>query len=127
VKETAGQFVRFGVVGVMNVAINAGFYALLVWLGAHYILASAVGTVLGILNSFVWSKFFVFRAKGDAGSQFGKTLLVYAGQVFVSWTGLAFWIEVVRLDPYLAYVLNVVFVTAASFLGLKYVAFATRN
>lgn len=111
----------------MNVAINAVVYAALVFWGAHYIAASAVGTALGILNSFIWSKFFVFRRPGSTASQFTKTLLVYAVQIVISWGGLAFWIEIIRLDPYVAYALNVLAVTAASFLGLKFFAFRSSD
>lgn len=122
-----GQAFRFGLVGVLNVLINFAVYAGLVWLGAHYLVASAVGTTLGILNSFVWSKFFVFRKEGDVLGQFAKTLMVYLVQTLVSWSGLIVLIEYVGLHPYVAYIANIIFVTTVSFLGLKFFAFGSRR
>lgn len=122
-RETLLQGARFGVVGVLNVTINAVVYASLVYLGAHYILASAAGTTLGILNAFVWSKFFVFNRSGRAWPQLLRTVAVYLIQIAASWTGLVIMIELVGLGPYVAYAANIVVVTLVSFLGLKHFAF----
>ena len=120
---TLRQFARFGVVGVVNVIINAVVYVALVALGVHYIIASICGSTLGVLNSFVMSKFFVFRVEGDGMSQFFKTIGVYAVQFAVSWAGLIILVELVGLNPYLAYAANIVIVTVVSFFGLKLFAF----
>jgi putative flippase GtrA len=122
-RETMAQFARFGVVGVMNVIINAVVYVGLVWLGVHYLIASVCGSCLGVLNSFVMSKFFVFGAEGDGVKQFFKTVGVYGVQFAVSWTGLVILIEIFGLNPYAAYVANIVVVTLVSFFGLKLFAF----
>lgn len=121
------QVARFGVVGLMNVAINAVIYMALVYLGVHYILASAVGAIIGVLNSFVWSRLFVFKTQGKVAPQLVKTLMVYGAQIAISWAGLIVLIEFFHIDPYSAYILNVTIVTLISFLGLKYFAFSTRN
>jgi len=121
------QATRFGLVGVMNVVINAGVYSCLVYLGIHYILASAAGTTIGILNSFLWSKFFVFERKGSTLTQFLRTILVYVIQIAASWTGLVILIELLKMNPYAAYGANIVVVTLISFLGLKYFAFKTES
>lgn len=120
---TFQQLLRFGFVGALNVIINATIYNLLVWLGVHYILASAAGVVFGVANSFILNKLFVFKAKGDTSRQFGKTLLVYAAQNALSWTSLAFWVEIANVGPYWAYWLTIVPVTIASFIGLRFFAF----
>ena len=126
-KTSVIQATRFGVVGVANVIINAAIYSLLVYLGVHYIVASAVGTIAGIMNSYIWSKFYVFRRKGNATKQLFRTILVYSVQISVSWLGLAIMIELLGLDPYSAYAANIVIVTSVSFLGLKYFAFRPDN
>ncbi|MFT3756218.1 MAG: GtrA family protein [Pseudoxanthomonas sp.] len=117
------QAARFVLVGIMNVAINVAVYAGLVHAGVHYILASAAGATLGILNSFAWSKFYVFADKGKAFPQLLRTILVYAVQIVVSWIGLVIMIELLKMNPYAAYAANIFIVTLASFLGLKYFAF----
>lgn len=120
---TLAQVARFGLVGVMNAFINAVIYSCLIYIGLHYILASAIGTIFGILNAFVWSKFFVFGHKGRTLPQLLRTIGVYVVQILVSWIGLVIMIEGLGMNPYLAYAANITVVTAISFLGLKYFAF----
>jgi len=46
------QFHRFIAVGVLNTAVGYGLFALFIFLGLHYILASLFATVLGVLFNF---------------------------------------------------------------------------
>lgn len=125
--RTATQFTRFGLVGVINVAINAVVYSGLVYAGAHYIVASAAGTTLGILNAFAWGRFYVFATRGRAVTQLLRTIAVYLFQIGVSWGGLIVMIELFGINPYAAYAANILVVTLVSFLGLKYFAFRTDD
>lgn len=126
-KTTFIQAARFGLVGVMNVVINAAIYSCLVYVGVHYLLASAAGTIIGIFNAFFWSKFFVFKHKGRALPQLYRTIAVYLMQIVISWSGLVILIELLKMNPYMAYVANIAVVTLASFLGLKHFAFKTEE
>jgi len=122
-KTTFIQALRFGLVGVMNVVINAAIYSCLVYVGVHYVLASAAGTMIGIINAFLWGKFFVFRRNGAALPQLYRTIAVYSIQIAISWAGLVILIELLKMNPYSAYVANIAVVTMVSFLGLKHFAF----
>ena len=60
------QAVKFGAVGVLNTTIDLGLYFLLTrWLGlgAWPVLAKVCSYAAGILNSFLWNKFWTFRSK----------------------------------------------------------------
>ena len=46
------QFHRFLAVGVLNTAVGYGLFALFIFLGLHYVLASLFATVLGVLFNF---------------------------------------------------------------------------
>ena len=122
-KTTFIQATRFGLVGIMNVVINAAIFSYLVYVGVHYLLASAAGAIVGILNSFLWSKFFVFKHKGKALPQLYRTIAVYSMQIAISWAGLVILIELLKINPYMAYAANIAVVTLVSFLGLKHFAF----
>ena len=60
------QAVKFGAVGVLNTGIDLGLYFVLTrWLGlgALPILAKSISYSAGILNSFLWNKFWTFQSR----------------------------------------------------------------
>lgn len=69
-RESAVQLVKYGLVGVLNTLVTLG--TILVcksFLGVNEYVSNALGYVLGVLNSFVWNKRWVFGAKGDVRRQ----------------------------------------------------------
>jgi putative flippase GtrA len=125
-KGRSTEFIRFLIIGSTTALINMAVYGGLVYLGAHYLAASGVGWVLGVAYAFLLNKRFTFRAEGKVSTEALRTLLVYVCQLGVSWAGLALLVEVFKLHPYLAYLINTVVVTAVSFLGLKFFAFRVK-
>jgi putative flippase GtrA len=69
-RKTAGQFVRFGVVGACNTALDFSIYIGLTrgfpfW-GEHFVLAAAISFCFGATSSFIFNTFWTFR-RGDVG------------------------------------------------------------
>jgi putative flippase GtrA len=62
------QFVKFGIVGVSNTLLTFAVYTLLLKvLGVWYLAASAIGFVVGTVNSFLLNRRWTFRGHiGDA-------------------------------------------------------------
>ena len=56
------QIFRFLVVGGINTVFGYGIFALLLWLGLHYSIASLLSTVLGILFNFKTTGLIVFKS-----------------------------------------------------------------
>jgi putative flippase GtrA len=58
------QFIRFGLVGVLNTLVDASFYFLLSRSGLipSLILAKGVSYTVGMLNSFYWNKSWTFQS-----------------------------------------------------------------
>ena len=70
------QAVKFGAVGILNTAIDLGLYFVLTrWLGLGGlpVVAKSISYTAGILNSFLWNKFWTFQSR--AGTM--KTLLPF--------------------------------------------------
>ncbi|MDR1343560.1 MAG: GtrA family protein [Prevotellaceae bacterium] len=59
------QLVRYLMVGGLNTAFGYGVYALLIWMGAHYTVATLVSTVAGILFNFKTYGALVFKNKSN--------------------------------------------------------------
>lgn len=77
------QFIKFGIVGFMNTAIDFAVLNLLMWRTGIYegewiLLFNAVSFSVAITNSYFWNKYWTFRAKGPAIApvQMGQFLIV---------------------------------------------------
>ncbi|MBN1412011.1 MAG: GtrA family protein [Spirochaetales bacterium] len=70
------QLVKFGLVGFLNTSITYITYAVLVWLGVYYIIASVIGFILSVLNAVYWNNKHVFKADGSSK----RSILVQGNQ-----------------------------------------------
>ena len=61
--ESIKQFFRFGTVGILNTAIDIGFFYILTnYAHLHYIFASTISFTLGIINSYIWNRIWTFKS-----------------------------------------------------------------
>lgn len=61
------QFVKFGLVGVLNTLLTLAVTLLLNVAGVYYIAASGIGFLVGTVNSFLLNRSWTFRGhRGDA-------------------------------------------------------------
>ena len=68
--KTLVQLFKYGVIGVMNTLITAiSFYLLNTWLGVPYGPSNIIGYVLGVINSFIWNRNWVFKNKENVKRQ----------------------------------------------------------
>ena len=125
------QFIKFGMVGVTNTAVSYAIYALILWLGGHYLVASVVSFVISVAWSYLLNNRFVFKKSEDETRVWWKALL----KAYVSYgiTGLVLanillylWIDVLGINQYLAFVINLVFTIPVNFLLNKLWAFKTE-
>ena len=96
------QFVKFGLVGVLNTLISEGLYVIIVFFGGHYLLASLVGFVLSVLNAYYWNSKYVFKEVPDGEKRVWwkallKTYAAYAGGYLLNVVLLIFWIDVLKI------------------------------
>jgi len=122
------QFFKFGIVGVSNTLISLGCYYLLVWLGAHYLLANTVGFVLSVINSYVWNSRFVFKEKTERSEAkaFAKVFLSYGVSFCLSSVLMLLFVQVLGISEYLAPILRLVFTIPLNFFMNKLWAFKEK-
>ena len=62
-RRTILQFVKYGMVGVINTLITlAVIYLCKSIMGMNPMVANAIGYIAGLINSFVWNKKWVFKS-----------------------------------------------------------------
>lgn len=126
------QFVKFGLVGVSNTVISYVSYAILVFAGCHYLVASVISFVVSVLNSYYWNNRYVFAQKEGESRSVWQTLL----KTFISYafTGLflnnillVIWVDVLKISEYIAPLINLIVSIPVNYLMNKYWAFKTKR
>ena len=124
------QFIKFGLVGMVNNIISYGVYILLVSINMHYVLANIIGFSASVFNAYYWNNKYVF--KDTSGYRvwwktFIKTYISYAGTGIVFSNILLFiWIEFLHIPQIVAPIINVVVMVPINFLVNKYWAYKVK-
>ncbi|MCL2224330.1 MAG: GtrA family protein [Defluviitaleaceae bacterium] len=123
-KKLFVQFVKFGIVGVSNTAVNLAVYYLLVAIGVHYVIASVCAFVVSVLNAFFWSRKFVFKeSESSARVQLAKSYAAYGFTFLLSLGTLVLMVEVLGISEFLAPLLNLFITVPLNFLINKFWTF----
>lgn len=119
------QFVKFGLVGVMNTAVDYAVYAILYtfvpWFAVHYLAAQCVSYAAGTVNSYFVNKFWTFgekRSSGD-GQQFVRFALLNAAALGVSLGLLRVSTELLHFHPLAGKLLVTAVTVILNYLGSK--------
>lgn len=127
-KELILQFIKFGVVGLSNTAINFFiYYTIVIFKSEWYLFANVLGWVISILNAFYWSNRFVFclenNEKKDLLRRLLKTYYSY-GTTFLL-TQLLLYVQVAHfgISELIAPILSLVVTIPLNFILSKFWSF----
>lgn len=117
-------FVRYLTVGVLNTCVGLGtIYFSLYALKLSDPQANVLGYCVGVLCSFVLNKLWTFSARGAAGGQFARFVLVTAIAYLVNLGTVMGLIDLGGVNHYLAQALGVLPYTLLGYFGSRYFAF----
>lgn len=117
------QGLRFLFVGGLNTIVGYGIYALLVYMGVNYLIANTLSTIIGIIHSYFWNRYFTFKSKQKALKEITKFVTVYAASYLIGMCTLYIFKSKLNISPYIAGLLNLVITTLISYFGHKYISF----
>jgi putative flippase GtrA len=109
---------KFGLVGLLNTGIDYGLFLLLAAAGVPYLFAHVCSYTAGLLNSFIWNKFWTFRA--TRRFSFGEAvrfLLVNLAALAAAGGVLALGMEVFRFPEFVSKALALPFSLGINYLG----------
>lgn len=126
------QFVKFGIVGLLNTLISYVVYVILVFFSVHYIVASLAGFFVSVVNAYYWNNKYVFFSdetdKPIWWKVFLKTFMSYAGTgIVLNNIMLILWVDIIGINQILGPVLNLFITIPLNFLLNKYWAFKKDN
>lgn len=112
------QIIKFCGVGILNTIVGYGAFFLLVNY-LYYLLALLIAHIIGVLHSFLWNKYWVFKTKKINLWEFIKFNLIYAVVFIVNAVALFVCVDNIKVDPKLAQILLLPIITVLSFFGQK--------
>ncbi len=117
------QFLRFTFVGFQSTLINYLFYIFIFKLSSNLLLASLIGYISGIFNSFIFGKKWVFRSLETINStvimKFATVYLIGCLMMTLIINLLSKW----GFEYRLAWCLGITYSILNNFLGSKYFVF----
>lgn len=111
--------VKYGIVGVSNVAIDFSLYALLVLVGVWYPLAKTLSLIVATANGYTFNRIWTFRAGGHRKVILTKYVTVQAACLAANLTLLALLVEIAGLNQIAAQAIALPFVALGSFLAQR--------
>jgi len=117
------QFLKFIFVGVINTVVFYGVYYGLLQLGISYVISLTVGNVIGIVNSYLWNKFFTFKSKKRSMSETVKFITIAILQYFLNLLIVHLCVTILDISPELAGLIAISISVFVSYFGHKFWSF----
>lgn len=115
---TRKQIIQFCGVGILNTIVGYGAFFLLVNY-LYYLLALLLAHIIGVIHSFLWNKYWVFKTKKFDLIEFIKFNLIYAVVFIVNAIALFVSVDIIHVDPKIAQLVLLPVITLVSFFGQK--------
>lgn len=133
------QFVKFGIVGVSNTLISYVLYTGCLLLfktysifeNCDYLIAQGISFVLSVLWSFYWNNKYVFKVEtGKSRNLFAALIKTYISYsftgLFLSSALLVLWVDVLKINEFIAPLINLIISVPLNFLINKFWAFKNK-
>jgi len=112
------QIIKFFCVGILNTIVGYGVFFILVNY-LYYLVALLIAHIIGVIHSFLWNKYWIFRIKRISLAEFIKFNIIYVVVFVVNAVALFVCVDIIYVDPKLAQLLLLPVITVISFFGQK--------
>ncbi len=118
------QFIKFNLVGVINTGVDIGIYAVLFHVGVYYLVANVISYSCGVINSYLWNKFWTFKKKSAfSGAEILKFIVVNIVSLGVATLFIYIFHEKVGLSEMISKIFATGFSLIVNFGGNKFWVF----
>ena len=127
IKLTKKKEIRFLIVGVLNTIVGYALYALFLSMDFHYLLANTIATILAVIHSYLWHRFYTFRSNDKAVKEIIRFASVYLVSYIVGMITLTIFKQTLHINVYVAGLLNTFILTIISYVGHNNFSFKDRK
>jgi putative flippase GtrA len=112
------QISKFGLVGILNTLI--GYVSYLVLLDyTNYLLSLVVAHIIGVLHSYIWNRYWIFKSNNLKLMEFIRFNSVYAVVLVTNMAILFLFVDIFDWDPRTGQIAAIPLITMISFAGHK--------
>ena len=114
------KFIKFGLVGVLNTLINWIIFALLNFVGVHYIVANVIAYAIATANSYIWNSKWVFKYNGkDKKETTAKFIILNLIGLALNTAILYFLVDILSLNKLVGLVITTAIVMVINYIVNK--------
>jgi putative flippase GtrA len=122
------SFVKYGIVGVLGLLVDMGFFYLFhEVLDINYILSNVMSSSLAVIHNFILNSFFTFKVKDKLLMRFVSFYLIALAGMVLSSGLLALMIDVVHMNAMVAKFISVMVVALIQYFVNKKLTFSERK
>lgn len=127
--NTIKQFIRFSLVGCVGVSIQySTFYLLYKVFSVYYLIASALGCIIGAFIVFLLNRRWTFNIKqGKAVRQLALFFILMALSIAINCIAIYFFTDIVHIIPEISQIIAMAITTLFNFTGSKFWVFKQSN
>ena len=120
--DKKAQFIRFGIVGIINTLITLiVIYFLQEILHVKYTISNFIGYIAGVVNSFFWNKLWVFK---KLNSNFIREAILFLGICYgIQFISLLILVEILYVPDSWAQLLSMIVYTLCNFIMNRCITF----
>lgn len=121
------KFIKFGFVGIINTGLNFLVYNILLFFGVDFIVANTIGFCIGMINSFIWNNYWVFKTKSKSPKIMIKFIIVNLILLGIANLLLFIFVKEFGIEERIAQVLVVVINMLINFVASKFWTFKEKR
>lgn len=117
------QFFKFCITGVLNTLISTISYWIMLKIGVYYILANVISYFIGMINSYILNKKWVFKSKDSPIKTFLKFFSVSILALGLSTLILYSFVHFLKLNAFIAQILTTGIIMIFNYILSKFFTF----
>lgn len=122
------QFIKFGLVGMINTLVSFLFYYILFFLGCNYLLSNTIGYIASLAIGYILNRIWVFHAqKADVKRTVVKYCIVYGSSLLLNLGSMFLWVDILHITKLLAPVLTLCITIPYNYIFSRFWAFRERT
>ncbi|MFT4344163.1 MAG: GtrA family protein [Candidatus Woesearchaeota archaeon] len=128
IKSHQKGFIRFCLVGIISTTCNYTLFLILLFSGVHYIIASSLGYISGIIISYFINKSFTFNVTQKTTiHHLAKYYAVFILSLIFGLGLIHVQVSYFLIHPAIAYAVVLAITTVTNYLGTHYLVFAKHK
>ncbi len=118
-KQLIQQFMKFGIVGVTNVAVYTILYWIFVYFNMNYLLATTIAYLVSSVGGYILNHIWVFKSEKKVKESVVKYYVVYGSSYLLNMLCMYIWVDILNLSVNIAPLLTLCVTTPYNFIFNK--------